>query len=574
MKNAEITDIFNNIADILEIKGENPFRILAYRKAAFNIAELGKDISSLSAEELIRLPGVGHDLAAKIEQYLKTGRIDAYEKLKQEIPETLIELLAIPGLGPKTAGLLYKKYNIRDIAQLEKFAKKHRLSGLPGIKDKTEANIIKGIEMVRRFSATHPLGKMLPLANEIKEYLYASAPVEKLSIAGSIRRWRDTIRDIDIISTSKDPDAVMKAFTHMPEVSQIIAKGTTKSSVVLKAGIQVDIRVVDEDSYGSALVYFTGSKAHNIRLREIASKAGLKINEYGIFREKDGTKLGGRLEEDIYRVLGLQYVPPELREDIGEVEAAAEGKLPHLIEPEDIKGDLHVHSAWSDGAQDIEELAKTSRGKGYKYIAVTDHSKGLGVAGGLSEEQIIEQKRMIDAINRKSGRFRVLSGAEVNIKSDGSLDFDDEILKQLDVVIASVHSGFKQSSDQITKRLTAAMKNPYVSIIGHPTGRLIGRREAYEVDMEKVLKAASETGTAMEINAHPLRLDLTESHVRQAKSLNVPIVISTDSHNSGQFDNMIYGVAVARRGWLEKKDVLNTHTSYVELLKKLKNRRA
>jgi DNA polymerase (family 10) len=363
----------------------------------------------------------------------------------------------------------------------------------------------------------------------------------------------------------------MKVFTGMPYVSQIIAKGPTKSSVVLKDGIQVDIRVVEEESFGSALAYFTGSKAHNIRLREIASKAGLKINEYGIFREKDNRKLGGRSEEDIYSVLGLQYVAPELREDTGEVEAAAAGTLPHLIEAADIKGDLHVHSNWSDGVQDLEDLVKTSLEKGYRYIAVTDHSKGLGVAGGLSEERIIRQKKMIDAINRKTGKFRLLSGAEVNIKSDGGLDFDDELLKQLDVVIASVHTGFKQPAEQITKRLVAAMKNPFVSIIGHPSGRLIGEREAYEIDMEEVLKTAAETGTAIEINAYPLRLDLTEPNVRLAKSMNVQLVISTDSHNSGQFDNMLYGVAVARRGWLEKRDVLNT-LECSQLLKKLRKK--
>lgn len=571
MKNTEIAGIFNNIADLLEIKGENPFRIRAYRKAAFNITGLGRDISSVSAAELLDIPGVGHDLAAKIEEYLKTGKVDAYEKLKLEAPETLIDMLAIPGLGPKTVSMLYKNHNVRDIDSLEKLAREHRLSGLPGIKDKTEAGIIKGIEMVRRFAARHPLGKMLPLANEIREHIYASAPVEKLVIAGSLRRWKETIRDIDIIATSKDPDAVMKVFTRMPYVSQIITKGPTKSSVVLKDGVQVDIRVVEEESFGSALAYFTGSKEHNIRLRELASKAGLKINEYGIFREKDNRKLGGKSEEDIYNVLGLQYVPPELREDTGEVEAASAGTLPQLMEAADIKGDLHVHSNWSDGAQDLEDLAKTALEKGYRYIAVTDHSKGLGVARGLTEERIIRQKKIIDAINKKNGRFRLLSGAEVNIKSDGGLDFDDELLKQLDVVVASIHTGFKQPAGQITERLVTAMKNPFVSIIGHPSGRLIGEREAYEVDMEEVLKTAAETGTAIEINAYPLRLDLTEPNVRRARSMNVQLVISTDSHNSGQFDNMLYGVAVARRGWLEKRDVLNT-LECSQLLKKLQKK--
>jgi DNA polymerase (family 10) len=572
MKNADIAQIFNNIADLLEIKNENPFRIRAYRKAALNIAELGKDVSSLSSEELLEIPGIGHDLEAKIEEYLKTGRVEAYEKLKQEVPESLIELLAIPGLGPKTVSLLYAKFDIKDVASLERLAREHKLSGLPGIKDKTEASILKGIEMVRRYTARHPLGRILPLANGLMKYLVQKAPVGKLELAGSLRRWKETIGDIDIISTSKDPDGVMKVFTHMPGVKQVIAKGPTKSSVLLEDGVQVDIRVVEEDSFGSALAYFTGSKAHNIRLREIASKAGLKINEYGIFREKDNRKLGGRAEEDIYNVLGLQYVPPELREDMGEIEAAAEGRLPHLLEPDDIKGDLHVHSNWSDGSQDLEGLVKTAVEKGYRYVAVTDHSKGLGVARGLSEERIIEQKKMIDALNRKTGRFRILSGAEINIKSDGSLDFDDEMLKQLEVVVASIHSGFRQSSEQITGRIIAAMKNPNVSIIGHPTGRLIGEREAYEVDMEKVLRAAAETGTAIEINAYPLRLDLSEANARRAGALNVPVVISTDAHNSEQFDNMRYGVAVARRGWLEKRDVLNT-LECAQFLKRLRSKR-
>jgi DNA polymerase (family 10) len=572
MKNADIAQIFNNIADLLEIKDENPFRIRAYRKAALNIAELGKDISSLSAEELTEIPGIGHDLAAKIGEFLKTGRVEAYEKLRHEVPESLIELLAIPGLGPKTVSLLYEKFDIRDVGSLEKLAREHKLSGLPGIKDKTEASIIKGIEMVRRYTARHPLGRILPMANELREYLASSAPAKKLEIAGSLRRWKETIGDIDIIATSEDPGAVMNAFTHMPGVRQVIAKGPTKSSVLIEDDIQVDIRVVEEESFGAALAYFTGSKAHNIRLREIASKAGLKINEYGIFRGKDNRKLGGREEEDIYDVLGLQFVPPELREDMGEVEAAAEGKLPRLLEPADIKGDLHVHSNWSDGTQDIEGLVKTCVEKGYRYIALTDHSKGLGVARGLSEERITEQKKMIDALNRKTRRFRVLSGAEINIKSDGSLDFDDEMLQQLDVVVASIHSGFRQSSEQITGRIIAAMKNPNVTIIGHPTGRLIGEREAYEVDMEKILKAAAETGTTIEINAYPLRLDLSETNVRRARELEVPVVISTDAHNSAQFDNMRYGVAVARRGWLEKRDVLNT-LDCTQFLKRLKNKK-
>ncbi|MBI5640040.1 MAG: DNA polymerase/3'-5' exonuclease PolX [Nitrospirae bacterium] len=571
MKNIDISNVFTNIADLLEIKGDNPFRIRAYRKAALNIEALGRDLSSLSEEELLTLPGIGKDLAAKIEEYLKTGRIGAYENLKAELPESLLALLGIPGLGPKTVARLYKEYQVKDVDTLERLAAAHKLLKVPGIKEKTETAIIKGIEMLRRASSRHPIGRILPMADEIVKYLSENAPVERLIIAGSIRRWKDTIQDIDILSTSRRPEAVMKTFTHMPVCREVLMKGPTKASIVTDNGIQVDLRVVEEDSFGSALAYFTGSKAHNIKLRELASKAGMKINEYGIFREKDGKKLGGRTEKDIYRLLGLQYIPPELREDTGEIDAAAAGLLPRLLDEKDIRGDLHVHSSWSDGSLDIEEVIKRPMEKGYAYIALTDHSKGLGVARGLDEERILQQNRLIRALNRKLTGFRVLSGVEINIRSDGSLDISDEVLRELDIVIASVHSGFRQSREQLTGRIKAAMKNPYVSVIGHPTGRLIGEREAYDLDMEQVLGAAAETGTAVEINAYPLRLDLADSYVRIAKAGRVPIVISTDSHINSQFDNMRFGVSVARRGWLEKKDVLNT-LSCNRLFKRLRKK--
>ena len=558
MKNFDISAIFNKIADLLEIRGDNPFRVRAYRKAAFNIETLGKDVSGLSTADLMEIPGIGSDLASKIEEYLRSGRIDAYEKLRQEVPEGLADLLNVPGLGPKTVALFYRQYKVKDLEELERLARDHRLAGLPGIKEKTEGNIIKGIEMLRRASSHYPLGRILPMAEEIARYLRDKAPVDRIDVAGSIRRWKETVKDIDILSTSKDPGAVMLAFTRMPGVKETLMKGPTKSSVVMEEGIQVDIRVVEEDSYGSALAYFTGSKAHNIRLRELAAKAGMKLNEYGVFREKDGKKLGGREEGDIYRLLGLEYVPPELREDTGEIEAAAEGRLPRLVELSDIRGDLHLHTSWSDGSQSIEDLAETSIKRGYRYAAVTDHSKGLGVAHGLNEERILEQLKLIEGLNRRLKSFRVLSGVEINIKTDGSLDFDADLLRRLDIVVASVHSGFKQPGERITKRIVTAMQNPYVSIIAHPTGRLIGEREAYEMDMDAVLQAASRTGTAIEINAYPLRLDLSESYARAARAKNVPLVISTDSHTAGQFQNMAFGVGVARRGWLEKSDVANT----------------
>ena len=568
MRNADIARLFDALANLLEIKGENPFRIRAYRRAALAISSLGKDVAALSEEDLLAIPGIGKDLAGKISEYLKSGKIAVYERLKQELPEGLLTLLSVPGIGPKTVNLLYREHHVTDIDQLEKLASAHKLSKLPGIKEKTESGILKGIEMIRRYAARYPLGKVLPMALEMKQYLQAHAPVGSLEIAGSIRRWKETVRDIDIICTATDPHAVMKIFTAMPDIKQVIMKGPTKSSVLTTFGIQVDLRVVDRESFGSAIAYFTGSKEHNIRLRELAVRAGLKLNEYGIFREKDDRKLGGRQEEDIYKVLGLQYVPPELREDRGEIEAAQKHALPQLVEMKDIKGDLHVHSIWSDGTLEIEELAGLAAEKGYAYIALTDHSQGLGVARGLSEERLRDQITAVNALNRRLKGFRILSGTEVNIRTDGSLDFDDMLLRKLDIVVASVHSGFKQTKERLTQRIVRAMEHPQVSIIGHISGRLIGERDAYELDMEQVLDAAARTHTALEINAYPLRLDLNESYLKPARDRGVLIVISTDFHASGQFDNMQYGVAIARRGWIEKKDVLNTLPA-AGLLKKL-----
>ena len=570
MKNPEITKIFNEIADLLEIKGENPFRIRAYRRAALNIESLSTDISSASEGELLKIPGIGHDLAGKILEYIQTGKILAYDDLRKEVPGGLSLLLSIPGLGSKTAKLLFEKLQVKDMHDLERLAREHKLTGLPGIREKTEEHIIKGIEMLKRGMERQPLGKVLPIAKEIVDDLRENAPVNQIQIAGSIRRWKETVKDIDILATSKNPKAVMNAFIHLPGVKEVIMHGPTKSSVIVHEGLQVDLRVVDEDCFGAALAYFTGSKAHNIRLREMAVRSGLKINEYGVFREKDQKKLGGRREEDVYRLLGLPFIAPELREDAGEIEAAAAGRLPHLIISSDIRGDLHVHTRRSDGSHDFDELIMAARKRGYEYIAITDHSKGLGIARGLSEEKLIEEKTAIAALNKKLKGFKVLAGVEVDIRGDGRMDFDDEILKQMDIVVASIHSGFRQSKEQITKRLVSAMRNPYVSVIAHPTGRLIGERDPYDVDMLEVLRAAHQTGTAIEINAYPFRLDLNDVYARKAREMQVRLVISTDTHMVNQFDYMEYGVSMARRGWLEKTDVLNTlnYRSLMHALKK------
>ena len=571
MKNQEIAKIFNDIADILEIKGDNPFRIRAYRRAAQNIDGFAGDIAETPEEELRKIPGIGHDLAEKIKEYVTTDHLEFYEELKKEVPHSLVEMLSVPSLGPKTVKMLFEKLKINNIDELEQLAKKGELKGRPGIQAKTEENILKGIAMIRRRTDRFPIGRVLPIAEDILKKLKDAAPVKEIALAGSLRRWKDTIKDIDMLATSRDPKKVMNVFTSLPHVKEVLMKGPTKSSIVTRENIQVDLRVVEEDSVGAALAYFTGSKAHNIRLREMAVKKGLKINEYGVFDVKTNKKIGGKNEADIYKALGLLFIPPELREDTGEIEAAFERKLPELFELGDIKGDLHVHTKYSDGSHDIEELVDEARKRGYKYIAITDHSKGLGVARGMSIEKLLEQNKKIEAVNKRLKNFFLLSGVEMDIRSDGTMDYPDEVLKKLDIVVASIHSGFRQSKEQLTKRLVSAMKNPFVSIIAHPTGRLIGERDAYDVDIDEVLMTARDTGAAIEVNAYPLRLDLSDIYIRKAKGMGIPLAISTDAHVAYQFDFMRYGVGIARRGWLEKKDVLNTYP-YKALLKRLKNK--
>lgn len=572
MKNQEIARIFNEIADRLELKDENPFRIRAYRRAALNIESLSKRVEDIPKKELMEIPGIGKDLADKIEEYLTTGKIKAYEDLKAELPAGLLTLLTVPSLGPKTAKQLYEQLHVKSLDELERLAVEHKLRELPNIRAKTEENILKGIQMIKRGKERQPIGKVLPIANDIYEQLKKKAPVANLDIAGSIRRWKDTIKDIDLLATSNNPDEVMNIFVNLPRVKEVLAHGPTKSSVIINEGLQVDLRVVEKGAYGAALAYFTGSKEHNIKLREIAIRKGLKLNEYGIFREKDNKKVGGEREEDVYRVLGLPYIPPELREDQGEVEAAMKGKLPNLVTLKDIRGDLHVHSKWSDGAHTFEQVAEAARKRGYAYIAITDHSKGLGVAHGLTVERLREQGKELDALNKKMRGFKILKGTEVDIRSNGSLDLPDEALKDLDIVVASIHSGFNQSKEQLTYRIVSAMKNPYVSIIAHPTGRLIGERDAYELDIDEIFSVAKETGTAIEINASPFRLDLTDMYVKKAKGMGILIAINTDTHVTNQFEYMSYGVSIARRGWLEKDDIVNTRDA-AKLLQHLKPRK-
>jgi len=575
MKKLEIARIFNEIADMLELKDENPFRIRAYRKAAQNIESLAEDLEEVAKrDELQKIPGIGADLALKIKNFLESGNIDFYEKIKKETPAVLLEMITIPGIGPKTAKLLYNKLRIKSLSDLEKKARRHKISGLPGLKDKTEENILKGIELITKGKERMLLSMASFVADGVVAKLKKLPEVKKISPAGSLRRMKETIKDIDILVISQKPTKVMNIFTAFPQVKQILAHGPTKSSILTKENIQVDVRVMEKDSFGAALVYFTGSKEHNIRLRKLAMEKGLKVNEYGVFSARGGKKkakkrLAGKREEDIYKILEMPFIPPELRKDQGEIEAALKDKLPKLVEPKDIKGDLHTHSDWSDGNYAIEEMVEAAKRRGYEYIAITDHSKSLKIAGGLSNKDRLEQIKLIRKLNKKFKGIEILAGAEVDILDDGSLDYNDDILKELDIVIAAIHIGFKQTREKLTRRTISAMKNRCVNIIAHPTGRLLGSRAPYEIDMEKVLKAAKDTNTAIEINAYPERLDLNDVGCRRAKGLGVMLALATDAHMTEHLDNMRYGISVARRGWLEKKNLLNS-LSWEVLQKRLK----
>lgn len=570
MKNQEVASVFKKMADLLEIKGENPFRIRAYQRAAQNLESLAEDIAGVAARQgLEALPGIGKDLASKIREILETGTLQNYEDLKQEIPEGLREIIAVPGVGPRMARTLHDALKISSVDQLEQLAKEHRLQGIPGIQAKTEENILKGVALYRQKLSRTSLSTMLALSRQITSELRCLPEVRRISVAGSLRRQRETIKDIDILVTSLHPERVMDYFTSLPVVHEIQAKGSTKGSIRTREGIQVDLRVVEAKSFGAALCYFTGSKAHNIRIRELAVKKGLKVNEYGVFRGEE--LIGGVEEEDVFSSLGLPYIAPELREDRGEVEAALAGTLPRLVELKEVRGDLHVHSRYSDGAMSLEEIGVKAEALGLEWVAVCDHSPSLKIAGGVTPAMLIEKRKEVAAWNRKHPKVTLLCGAEVDITNDGSLDYSAEILAQLDFVIAAIHSGFKQDEKTITERIVKAMRHPLVHMIAHPTGRLIGEREAYAVDLEKIMDEAAKTKTMLEINAYPQRLDLSDIYCRTAKEKGVKIGIGTDAHIADQMEYLELGIAVARRGWLEKKDLVNT-LSCRELRRYLKMR--
>jgi len=555
MKNQEIAKILYEIADLLEIEGVE-FKPRAYRKAAQNIESLSVDIEELWKKgQLEKIPGVGKSIAKKIEEYLKTGRVKKLEELRQKIPVDIESLSAVEGLGPKMIKVLYEKLGVKNLDDLERVAKQHRIRRLKGFGEKTEKKILEGIEIARQRQHRFLLGYVLPEANAIVEEL--KPHVEKISLAGSIRRRKETIGDVDILAVSSEPEKVMDIFTSMKRVEKVLAKGTTKSSVRLHGGIQVDLRIVEKESFGSALQYFTGSKEHNIEVRKIAIKHGYKLNEYGLF--KGFERIAGASEEEVYEALGMQWIPPELRENRGEIEAALNKSLPRLVEYEEVKGDLQMHTKWSDGANTIEEMVQEARRLGHKFIAITDHVGSLKIAGGMDEESVKEQAKEIEKMREKYDDIHIFHGIEANIMKDGSLDVSNDLLKEVDIVLASIHSAFRMDEKEMTARVIKAIEHPYVDIIAHPTCRIIQKREPIKVDMEKVLEAAKDNNVIMEINAYPDRLDLNDIHTKMAIERGVKVSIGTDAHNKSHLKFYELGIAVARRGWARREDVINTY---------------
>ena len=560
MENSQFAKAFWDLAELLELQTGNPFKVRAYQKAAQNIENFSEDLKSVyrkgGLKALEEIPGIGAGIAAHIEELIKTGKIKKYESLVKRYPPGFIELMQVPGIGPKTALLLKKKLKIDSIAKLRQAAEQGLLKDLPGFKEKKIENVKQGLDLKERVKGRFLLSEADQYAEAIVARLKQVKEIDQILPAGSYRRGQETIGDIDILVTSKKPEAVMEAFAALPQVERLLARGETRSSAILKNGMQADIRVLAPANFGAAAHYFTGNKQHNIMIRELAIKKGLKVSEYGVM--KGDRRIAGKTEKEVFRAVGLPFIPPELRQGNNEIELAKAGQLPELLELKDIKGDLHVHTDRSDGGNTIEEMAAAAQELGYEYLAITDHSVSTRVAGGQSAKELLKELDYIDKLNAKLKGLRILKGAEVDIRPDGSLDFPDDILKQLDVVTASVHSNFKMPRAAMTKRIAAALRNKYVNVLSHPTGRLIGKRDPYEVDFEKIIKTAKETGTYLEVNSYPDRLDLNDIHCRRAKAEGVRLAINTDSHAALQLRLIKYGVLTARRGWIEKDDVINT----------------
>lgn len=562
MNNSEVARVFQDIADLLDLKGESVFKIRAYQKAVRSIEHLPVELAQLMAEGRLReVPGIGEAIEKKIIELLTTGHLHYYEELRAQFPEGVISLLQVPGVGPKTAVRLSVELGVRSADDLEKAIAGGRLSGLSRMGDKTAENILRGLQSMRAKDQRIPIGQALPLAQEMMAALQERAAVRNLTPAGSLRRFRETIGDIDLMGTAGDPQAVLEAFTGLPLAWQVLARGGAKASVVTRGHLQVDLRVAPDDAYGSLLQYFTGSKQHNITLRERAVRQGLSLSEYGITVAGAGRLEKYATEEAFYERLGLQYIPPELREGRNEIALAAERKVPDPVALPDIRGDLHAHSSWSDGRDSIEGMALAARALGYQYLAITDHSRGLGIAHGLNEDRVREQRAEIRRVNDSLSGFRVLAGIEVDIRADGSLDLPDALLAEMEVVVAAVHSAMGQEKEKMTRRMVRAMESPHVDIIAHPTGRLLGVREGLAVDMEAVFQAAARTGTALEINAMPDRLDLRDVHIYRARELGVKLSLGTDAHAAEHLGLMQFGVGTARRGWAGAEHILNTLTA-------------
>ena len=573
MNNRQLADTFTLIANLLEIKGEIIYKTLAYRKASESLMSLGREASEYWKEgKLLEIPGVGKAIAEKIDELLSTGKLGFLEKIKAEIPPSLAELLPVPSMGPKKIAMLWKTLGITSLAELEAAAKEGKLRDLPGMGAKSETAILEGIASLGRRSTRIPLGRAYPLALEIIEVLKKVKGVVDAQPGGSLRRMRPTIGDIDILVSAKDSKPVMEAVVSLPRVLRVLGKGDTKASVEFTDGVRAQVWVHPPKEFGTAFLYATGSKDHNVRLREMALAKKLSLSDHSFLKQNGEGEIFCDTEEDVYKILGLPWIPPELREDRGEIQAAKAGKLPKLIEVKDIKADLQTHSTWSDGKLSMLEMARAAARRGIKVIAFTDHSVSLGVTQGLTMEDHKQQAAEIKKIQKQLGdSILVLHASEVEIKADGTLDYPDEFLATLDLVVASLHTSLRQPREKVTQRVINAIRNPHVDIIGHPTGRLIPDREGADLDMDAVLQAAAETGVAMEINASPYRLDLEDVYARRAKELGIPISINTDSHSEADFDMLPYGVATARRAWLTKEDVINTWSTK-KLLSWLKKR--
>ncbi len=559
MKNSDVAKVFQDIADLLELKGENPFKIRAYQKVVRSIEHLPVEVEQLVAEDNLKeVPGVGEAITNKITELVTTGHLGYYEKLKAEFPEGISTLLDVPGIGPKTAMLLSSELGITSADELEKAIIEDKVASLFRMGDKTAENILRQIQALRKKDQRIPIGEALPVVDEILTRLRYLPGVKNLTPAGSLRRFRETLGDIDLMGTADDAREIMRTFVNLPQVKEVLVSGTTKASVVVPGGLQVDLRIVEHDAFGSLLQYFTGSKQHNINLRERTHRQGLKLSEYGITNLATEELEKFATEEAFYERLGLEFIPPELREGQQEIERAEQGTIPRLIELSDIKGDLHVHTDWSDGHDTIEAMALAAKALGYQYLAITDHSGGRGIAHGLDAERLRRQISEIEQLNQKISGIHIFSGIEVDIRADGSLDMPGELLAELDIVIAAVHSSLNQSQEQMTRRIIGAIENPNVDVLAHPTCRLLPDREPIAVDMEAVFRAAAKTNTMLEINGMPTRLDLKDIHAYRARDLGIKLVINTDAHRTEHLEFMRFGVGVARRGWCQTQDILNT----------------